>query len=147
VASLPGFFPFSGATIPTLPDYTLREKLLVELACLDITVSAHLLSLYDIEAAGRVPAKALRRLAGRVVTLTGWLVHAKRTRTVKNEFMKFLMLEDATAAFEVTLFPRVYRRFGPLLYDRGPYTVTGRVEQEGDCLTVTAHRLSRVAEA
>ena len=145
---LPGFStPSDGIPIPSLPDYTLREKLLAELACLDIAVSDHLLSLYDINTQGRVPAKALARLAGRVVTLTGWLVHAKRTRTAKNEFMKFLMLEDATAAFEVTLFPRVYSRFGPLLYDRGPYTVTGRVEREGGSFTVTAHRLSRVTDA
>lgn len=73
----------------------------------------------------------------------GWLVTAKRTRTFKNEVMKFLMLEDTTAAFEVTLFPGIYRRFGNLLYDRGPYIVRGRVEREGRCHTVTALWLGR----
>jgi len=142
-ARLPGFPALHGdIRIPRLPDYTPREKLLAELACLDIAVSAHLLSLYRTPA--HVPARALGGFAGRVVTLTGWLVHAKRTRTAKNQLMKFLMLEDKTATFDVTLFPAVYRRFGPLLYDRGPYTVTGRVEREGDCLNVTAHRLCRV---
>jgi DNA polymerase III alpha subunit len=129
--------------VPGLPEYDLREKLLAELECLDLTVSAHLLSLYDIDSNRQVPAKTLAAQAGRVVTLTGWLIHSKRTRTVKNEIMKFLMLEDRTASFEVTLFPAVYRRFGPLLYDRGPYTVTGRVERDGDCCTVTAFGLSR----
>jgi DNA polymerase III alpha subunit len=86
----------------------------------------------------------MKRFAGRMVTLVGWLVSSKRTRTVKNEFMKFLMLEDRTASFEVTLFPKVYRQFGILLRDRGPYLVRGRVEQDGLCFTITAHWLGRM---
>lgn len=129
--------------LPPLAEYSLQEKLLAELECLDIAVSAHLLSLYNIEDKNVTHASEISRLPGRLVTLAGWLVNSKRTRTVKNEFMKFLMLEDATETFEVTLFPKIYRRFGPLLYDRGPYFVKGRVEQEGQCCTVTALWLGR----
>ncbi len=132
-----------GVTLPPLVEYSLQEKLLAELECLDIAVSAHLLSLYDINGNNVTHASEISRLPGRLVTLAGWLVNSKRTRTVKNEFMKFLMLEDATETFEVTLFPKIYRRFGPLLYDRGPYFVKGRVEQEGQCCTVTALWLGR----
>ncbi|MFQ5450295.1 MAG: DNA polymerase III subunit alpha [Nitrospinaceae bacterium] len=137
----------SGVRVPILPEYSLREKLLAELECLDLTVSAHLLALYGAGNAGGspIPAREIERFDGRVVTLVGWLVNSKRTRTVKNEFMKFLMLEDATETFEVTLFPKVYRRFGPLLYDRGPYIVKGRVERDGGCRTVTALWLGRLA--
>ncbi len=89
-------------------------------------------------------ARELMRSAGRIVTLAGWLVTAKQTRTAKNEPMKFMTLEDATASFEVTLFPKIYKRFGPLLYDRGPYIVKGRVEKEGRCLSVTALWVDRI---
>jgi len=132
-----------GRVLPPLAEYSLREKLLAELECLDIAVSAHLLSLYNIDGKNITPACEIPRLSGRLVTLVGWLINSKRTRTVKNEFMKFLMLEDATETFEVTLFPKIYRRFGPLLYDRGPYFVKGRVEREGLCCTVTALWLGR----
>jgi DNA polymerase III alpha subunit len=127
-----------------LTEYDLREKLLAELEHLDLTVSDHLLALYDINGKDMANARELMRSAGRIVTLAGWLVTAKQTRTAKNEPMKFMTLEDATASFEVTLFPKIYKRFGPLLYDRGPYIVKGRVEKEGRCLSVTALWVDRI---
>jgi len=136
--------PADGPALPELAEYDCREKVRAELECLDIAVSDHLLSLYDIERKDRVHARAIPGNSGRLVTLAGWLVNSKRTRTVNNQFMKFLMLEDATDTFEVTLFPGIYKRFGPLLFDRGPYWVRGRVEQEGQCFTVTALWLGRV---
>ncbi len=127
-----------------LTDYGLREKLLAELEHLDLTVSDHLLALYDINGKDVVHARELTRSAGRIVTLAGWLVTAKRTRTAKNEPMKFMTLEDTTASFEVTLFPKTYKQFGPLLYDRGPYIVKGRVEKEGRSLSITALWINRI---
>jgi DNA-directed DNA polymerase III PolC len=130
-----------------LADYSADEKLVADLECLDLTVSDHLLALYDdVKSKNRIDAHEMKRFAGRMVTLAGWLVNSKRTRTVKNEFMKFLMLEDRTASFEVTLFPKVYRQFGLLLRDRGPYVVRGRVEQDGLCFTVTADWLGRMTK-
>jgi len=76
--------------------------------------------------------------------MQGWLVTAKRTRTRHNELMKFLTLEDATASYEATLFPGVYRRFGQLLHGKGPYSLKGRVETDGDCHTLTALWLGRL---
>jgi DNA polymerase III alpha subunit len=134
------------APLAKLADYGADEKLVADLECLELTVSDHLLAHYDVECKNRIDAHEMKRFAGRMVTLAGWLVSSKRTRTVKNEFMKFLMLEDRTASFEVTLFPKVYRQFGILLRDRGPYIVRGRVEQDGLCFTVTAHWLGRMTE-
>ncbi|MEC7641280.1 MAG: DNA polymerase III subunit alpha [Nitrospinota bacterium] len=130
--------------LPHLPDYDEREMLWAELECLGITVSDHRLALYDIDFAEFLPARELHRYSGRIVKLAGWLVTYKRTRTVKNELMKLMTLEDLTGCFEVTLFPKIYRRFGPLLQDRGPYIVKGMVETEGRCCTVTSLWLGRV---
>ena len=129
---------------PEFQEYDHQQKVIAELECLDITVSDHLLSLYDIRHKGLSSANTIPSRPGKLITLAGWLVNSKRTRTSRNEFMKFLMLEDATETFEVTLFPKVYRRFGQLLYDRGPFVVKGRVEQEGQCYTITALWLGRV---
>jgi DNA-directed DNA polymerase III PolC len=137
-----GLFSQSDPPIPKLPEYTLQEKLLAELECLDLTVSDHLLHLYSFHtnklAQTAICGNQLEKFSGRLVTLIGWAITFKRTRTVKNELMKFMTLEDTTATFEVTLFPRVYKQFGHLLHDRGPYIIRGRIEQEGHCHTVTA---------
>lgn len=157
---------------PSVRQYTLHEKLWAELECLDLTVSEHLLELYGVEVVtapdggsstltvsgtglGKsktwprsvtpiIAARDLSRHAGRLVTLVGWMITAKRTRTGKQELMKFMTLEDPTACFEVTLFPKVYRQFGALAYDRGPYIVRGRVERDGQCCTLTALWLNRL---
>jgi DNA polymerase III alpha subunit len=75
-------------------------------------------------------------------TLFGILVTDKSTRTAKGERMKFVSLEDPTGIFEVTLFPKVYQKFGYVLTDKGPFVVKGRIEK--DCGTVTALWLGRM---
>ena len=57
--------------------------------------------------------------------------------------MQFLTLEDETAIFEVTLFPKLYKRVRRLLTDGGPYRVGGTVESQYDSLSVTASRVER----
>jgi DNA polymerase III alpha subunit len=135
----PTLFPQSKPLIPKLPEYTLHEKLLADLECLDLTVSEHPLHLYSFQnhklAQTAICGNQLKEFSGRLATLIGWAITYKRTRTVKNELMKFMTLEDATATFEVTLFPRVYKQFGHLLHDRGPYIVRGRIEHEDSTIT------------
>ena len=142
----PRLFSQFNQPIPKLPEYTLREKLLAELECLDLTVSNHPLSLYSFNkkfTQTAIRGSQLEKFSGKLATLIGWAITYKRTRTAKNELMKFMTLEDTTATFEVTLFPRVYQQFGHLLFDRGPYIVRGRVEEEGNCHTVTALWIGR----
>ena len=127
-----------------IKEYTLREKLQAGLEHRNLTVSDHLLTLYDIDNTNIVSASELSRFAGRIVTLSGWLVTTKQTLTVKNELMKFLTLDDATDLFEVTLFPKIYQRFGSLFYDHGPYIVKGRVKKEGRSISVTALWANRI---
>jgi DNA polymerase III alpha subunit len=57
--------------------------------------------------------------------------------------MKFLSMEDETGTFEVTLFPKAYRRFGGSVDGRGPYLVWARVEADAGSLNLTAERLER----
>lgn len=135
------------ALVPAIPDFTAAEKLRQEAALLRLTASEHpLASLRSfLSRRGAVPAAALPELAGRRVRVAGLLVAAKTASVRKTgAAMKFLSLEDETALFEVTLFPRVYSRYGPLLLTRGPYLVTGRVEDDHGAVAVTAERLEVV---
>lgn len=134
--------------IPKLPEYSLHEKLLAEIECLDLTVSHHPLRLYSFPnklAKTAICGDQLEKFSGKLTTLIGWAITYKRTRTAKNELMKFMTLEDTTATFEITLFPRVYKQFGHLLHDRGPYIVRGRIEQRDN--TVTALWIGRLQKS
>ncbi len=151
--------------IPCLPNYNQQDKLWAELEILDLTVSSHLLELYGVQRSNQTekinstlqfdknifknktwnrsifpitPGQNISKNSGKLITLMGWLITAKRTWTRKHELMKFMTLEDLTASFEVVLFPKIYKQFGHLLYNRGPYIVRGKVEQNSDCYTLTA---------
>ncbi len=143
---------------PQFPQYDLNEKIWAELECLDVAVSSHPTLLYGIDFRQEnknelkkicrgnlpIPAKDLRRFENRVVTLVGWAIHHKQARTAKNETMKFMTLEDPTASFEVTFFPKIYRKYGEILHDRGPYIIKGKVERSGYLYAVTALWVSRL---
>ncbi|MBW2148750.1 MAG: DNA polymerase III subunit alpha [Deltaproteobacteria bacterium] len=127
--------------VPVIPDYTPEEKLKLEKDILGLTASCHPLELFRNRLRGQkdiVAACDLARHLGRRVRVVGWMVTAKRTRTSKGEWMKFLTLEDTSASFEVTLWPRVYLEYGHLLDGRGPYLVEGCVEGDGGGLMVVA---------
>ncbi|KPL01795.1 MAG: hypothetical protein AMK75_03880, partial [Planctomycetes bacterium SM23_65] len=92
---------------------------------------------------GFAKAEDLPQLIGRRVRLIGILDTTRGTLTRNDELMQFLTLEDETGVFEVTLFPKMYRRVRRLLTDGGPYLVEGKVEDQYDSISVTAHRLER----
>ncbi|VAX16172.1 DNA polymerase III alpha subunit [hydrothermal vent metagenome] len=136
----------AGFTAPPLADYPVEEKLEREREILGVTVSSHPIRVFTkvAEASGVIPASRLCHMIGKQVRVIGWLVTAKRTRTKHGEYMKFLTLEDESDIFEVTLFPKVYARFGGRLQGRGPYIVLGEVENDGGYVTLAAQALRNI---
>jgi len=134
--------PFLGAKpvrLPALRDISPEEKLRLQYAALDLCATAHPLAMSGkIDRHGITPARELYTMeAGASIRMLGWLVTAKRHRTKKGEFMKFLTLEDETGIYEAVLFPGAYRRCGQALRGGGPFVITGRVEDDGGYRTVT----------
>ena len=135
-------------TEPVLPKtrpYSFEDLLEYELELLGFTVWAHPLAIYRAQLPKNLTSACdLHRHIGKRITLVGWLIHEQRTRTVHGEQMKFLTMEDETAIYEVTLFPRAYQRCGHHLSSdtRGPFLVTGKVENEDGYLIVTGEKLA-----
>ena len=128
---------------PDLPEHPLPQRVFYELELLGLSVSAHPMRLFRplIEAEDLLCASDLGEHIGEQVRLAGLLDAARRTETSRGDFMEFVTLEDETGVFEVTLFPRVYRRDGHVLGVLGPYLVEGRVDCQHDAVTLTANRL------
>jgi DNA polymerase-3 subunit alpha len=134
----------AASLVPAIPDYSEAEKLRQEMEILHLTATRHPLGALRefLQRRGAVPAADLPGWAGRRVKVAGMLITTKTAQVRKSgELMKFLTLEDETALCEVTLFPKVYARYGPLLLTKGPYLVTGRVEDDHGAISVTAERL------
>ncbi len=131
------------AATATLPEYSLPEILALEDEVLEMTPTAHPMTPFTACARerGAVPALALPRFAGKIITLAGFLVTRRRAPTRNGDYMEFATLEDTTDIFEVTLFPDAYRRFGRLLRSAGPFLIKGKVEDQYGAMTITAARL------
>ncbi len=130
--------------VPRIPDWSARQRLRLEQEGLDLSASLHPMGMLRAHLDGRgvLPARELVHHVGRRVRVAGILIAAKSTTVQRSgEPMKFLSLEDETDLIEVTLFPRVYRRWGHVLLTRGPYLVTGRVEDDHGSLTLTAEKV------
>jgi DNA polymerase-3 subunit alpha/error-prone DNA polymerase len=76
---------------------------------------------------GRVKALHIGAYLGKQVKMIGWPVTQKEVWTKDGLTMSFLSLEDETALYETVIFPRVYEKYGRLLFDQRPLLVHGRV--------------------
>ena len=127
--------------VPDLPELEETDKLLAEIDALGMVATAHPMALYGITSehwpSGFTRAKDMDKVR-ELVSMLGILVTDKSTRTAKGERMRFVSLEDPTGIFEVTLFPKVYQKFGHVLVDKGPFVVKGRIEEDSGNRTVTA---------
>jgi DNA-directed DNA polymerase III PolC len=142
--------------VPALADYPAAERRRREWDLLGVATHHHPIEFYREAvaearrraraAAPAIFAAALGRHAGRRVTMVGFLTTTKRVRTKHAEPMMFLTLEDETDIYDVVLFPRVYQRYGARLGDRGPYVITGRVEDDPRPSSVMAERIVRLEE-
>ena len=108
-------------TYPALPDFALRDKLLLEKECSGMYFSGHLIDSYSemveylapdrtstLAEAEEGDNKKPARVAGIVSGVT------KKT-TRKNEMMVFLQLEDRYGEIECLVFPRQFAQFAHLL--------------------------------
>lgn len=110
--------------------YNQYQRLLYEMEILDFTISDHPLGLFDdkIDWHTVVPSYDLEHQKERKIQFAGWLVTSRRVKTQKEEYMKFLTLEDRYGLCEAVMFPKVYNKYGHLVKGYGPYLITGTVQ-------------------
>ena len=147
---------------PPLEDFSPLQKLQVEQHVLGMTPSANPMAVYLplMEAGpggglppGRRGAAFCRTVdlparAGQEATVAGLLFAERRARTRDGQFMKFISLEDPWGVVEAVLLPDAYQRLGGRITTRGPYVVTGTVEDHFGAvsLLVTDLRPARLAD-
>ena len=152
---------FAGAAdpppCPDLADYGPLKKLELEDHLLGMTPSANPMAVYRPLIKSSLPSlpqlssppwkrrdTPIRRMidladhTGDEVTVAGILFAERRARTKTGEFMKFFSLEDETGVVEAVLLPDAYQRLGHRLTTRGPYLVTGTVEDRFGAMSLLA---------
>ncbi|OGF59382.1 MAG: hypothetical protein A2Y62_00120 [Candidatus Fischerbacteria bacterium RBG_13_37_8] len=130
--------PLSSMELPDLPEYSLKERIKLEEEYLGMPVSVHPIVPYlqNKKMNGTVSSRHFKRYVGKIVRVVGWLTALKRITTSKGEYMLFISFEDMDGFYEATLFPQAYSQSGSMLTDRGPYRVTGTVNNEYGSLSI-----------
>lgn len=113
-----------------LEAYPKYQKILNELELLRFSVTAHPLTLFLENNPGIefTPSKELDKLKDQHVTVVGWVIMSRRLSTAKNEYMKFITIEDLWGTIEVVLFPNVYKQIGRETELSGPLQIIGQIQ-------------------
>jgi DNA polymerase III alpha subunit len=129
----------ASATAFAAADYSREQRLRYEQEILEVCVSGHPLDRFprngevwstQLDPRGPRP-RGQHSLAGRRVTLLGWVITFRRVGTKNYRNMMFVTCEDQRGIYEVVLFPPAYERYGGLVFETRLLRVTGRVEPAG----------------
>jgi error-prone DNA polymerase len=136
-------FNESPPKLPQSENYDLETQLKHECETLGFLISRHPLTLYKdrLKNLSYILAKDLHLFVGKNVTMIGWLVTQKMTRTKKDEMMEFISFEDTTAIYETVFFPKTYRQFCYMLSHSRPYILKGKVEEEFGAVTLNVSQV------
>ena len=135
---------------PDLRPYSPLRRLKVEEHLLGMTPSANPMAIYRplVALGGRACRTAdLPRHGGEEVVVAGILFAERRARTRDGQFMKFISLEDETGVVEAVLLPEAYQRLGGRVTTRGPYLVTGTVEDHYGAISLIVSDVRHLALA
>ncbi|MBS3763860.1 MAG: hypothetical protein KGZ25_11230, partial [Planctomycetes bacterium] len=133
-----------GLKVPERPGFSNLERVKWELQVLGMSHSGHALDIWSGGGeSGLTRSFELRRRVGESVIFAGWLVMMRRTVTKKQEYMKFLCLEDQWGVVEVVVFPDVYREYGECMDGVGVYRVEGRVKEHQGSVSLVARTVRK----
>jgi DNA polymerase III alpha subunit len=140
--------PFPDEYSPDLPDYTEAEKMKYEYEVLGFTCRRHPVAFLREQESfpEAVMLSELHSHSGRKVSVAGIGLTARSCKTKKKEAMGFLTIEDETDTAEVTLQPAKYPLFRPIIYSRGPFLVSGKVEERYGHLSIIAESIESLAD-
>jgi DNA polymerase-3 subunit alpha len=111
------------------PPWDARQKLLEEKAALGFFFSGHLFSIYEREL-GRFPRTPLAKLAANDKVWMAGVVVAARTQMTRRGRMIVVMLDDATAQVEISVFNELFERHREKLKEDALLIVSGKVQDD-----------------
>jgi len=122
--------PRGGAHITVeAPPWDARQKLLEEKAALGFYLSGHLFTIYERELA-RFPRTPLAKLVPADKIWMAGIVVAARAQMTRRGRMMVVMLDDATAQVEISVFNELFERHRDKLKEDALLVVCGKVQDD-----------------
>ena len=132
--------------LPIPNEYAVERMIQHEIELFGFPLRCHPLTLYakHLEGLKITPATDMAAHIGRRVMMIGWLITEKAASTRHGEPMEFITLEDTTAFYDATLFPKIFQRYGSLLTNERPLLLEGLVEEDFTATTLTVQHMQVV---
>jgi DNA polymerase III subunit alpha len=111
------------------PPWDARQKLLEEKAALGFYLSGHLFSIYARELS-KFPRTPLAKLSPNDKVWMAGVVVSARTQMTRRGRMMVVMLDDATAQVEISVFNELYERHRDKLKEDALLIVSGKVQDD-----------------
>ena len=111
------------------PPWDARQKLLEEKVALGFYLSAHLFSIYERELS-RFPRTPLARLSANDKVWMAGVVVSARTQMTRRGRMMVVMLDDATAQVEISVFNELFEKHRDKLKEDALLIVSGKVQDD-----------------
>ncbi|WGF91833.1 DNA polymerase III subunit alpha [Aequorivita marisscotiae] len=91
----------------------------------------------------KLRAAQLSQFIGKTITIEGYLITTKRTRTSRGDYMYFGNFIDRDGDFIDTVhFPPVNNQYR--FRGKGVYSITGKVTEEFDCINIEVFKMERL---
>ncbi|CAM3383144.1 DNA polymerase III subunit alpha [Aequorivita lipolytica] len=127
---------------PSLP-HTALEGAFDEMELLGFPLCSPF-ELLSVASENKVRATHLPNFTGKTVTIEGYLVTTKRTKTTNGQQMYFGTFVDRNGDFVDTVhFPPVANQYR--FRGKGIYSITGKVIEEFDCINIEVIKMERLA--
>lgn len=127
-----------------VPDFSPKEKFLQEYSILGLNASTHLMAFLrpHLECRHVTSSQKLEQMSpGEDVSAAGIVIRPHRPPTKSGRTVVFLTLEDEFGMIDVTVFEKVYHKYGHLIFTEPALIVWGKLEQRGNAKSITAQRV------
>jgi DNA polymerase-3 subunit alpha len=140
----------SEPSMPNIPEWNQRQKLVMEKEALGFYISGHPMDAYvkEMRSFAIVDSDSLaEKEDGIQIMLCGINAGLKEITTKRGERMAFLTLEDRHGAVEVVIFADVYQSSGQLLDGEDPLLIAGTIQKEETGAKIIAQQLLNLLDA
>jgi error-prone DNA polymerase len=122
------------AYLPDVPERTPHERLRMDYEILGLSPMCHPMMFYreKLDRAGVVRSSEIERLPNNaIIRVAGVVVVCMRPPTKSGTIVVFVTLEDEDGLVDAVIFPKVYDKYGRIIFNNPALIIEGRLQRMG----------------
>jgi len=138
------------ALLPDMPERAPHERVRMDYEIMGLSPLCHPMVFYREKLcnAGVRKTEELRKLRnGSIIKVAGVVVVCMRPPTKSGAIVVFITLEDEAGLADCVVFPKVYAKYGPVIFNNAALIVEGRLQRMGKAgISVIVHKVAPLTD-